>query len=297
MKRCVFLFLVVCLMGFGSLAEGGERKVVKVGMNFKEAEALIEGVGGREAALDMAYIGKEDVDEEYYFLPDDRCISVTYKKPTGEIVHLSSFRINPEVPKGDPRHLEDIQSDAKEIELNKLNLIVQSDKKVYRSGEKMRLSVQFKNVSFQEALFNKYILGLKLREQIRFYDRYEGIQYKIIDTTKYKLPVIRPEDFISLQPGQDYEEILEIDTFFPEDEPYWYKKSFFTSEGIKGLPPGTYYISLKYENNVCGFFNNGMPIYDKNQMKADDRTFVGSLISNDIEIEIRKENEVKDDND
>lgn len=283
----MFIFVLLFVNNVNA-AEVPEGKTLKVGMPFEEAQVLLEEVGARETQLDMVYLG--DGEEKLYYLPDDRHISIILNEKEGEkvITNLSSFRINAEVPKGDPEHFKKLLDNAREIELNKINLIIESDKETYRPGEKIELSVKFKNVSDSPLLLNKYMLNMKLLQQIELESRYEGIYYKILDMTKYKLPQILPEDFIRLELGQNYEEKLTLDTILPSDSAFWYKTKNTTQEGIKELPDGSYYITVEYENIVYGLLNNGLPINNKDHLKADKNIFVGTLVSNSIEISLER---------
>lgn len=284
----VFIFILI-FVSSGYAAEILETKKIKIGMPFKEAQELLKKVGAQETQLDMIYLGAGE--ERLYYLPDDRYISVILGEQDVEkvITHLSSFRINANAPKGDTRHFQPVLDEAKEIELNKINLILISDKKQYRPGEQIELLGKFKNVSDKHIIFNKYILKMKLLQQMELYSRYEGILYKIKDTTKYKLPLIVPEDFIRLAPGQNYTETIVFDTVFPKDSVFWYESQNTTSEWVKDLPSATYRITMKYENNILGLANSGLPITAKDHLKADRDMYTGTLISNTVEVTLRND--------
>ncbi|MCD4780953.1 MAG: hypothetical protein K8S27_10460 [Candidatus Omnitrophica bacterium] len=79
-----------------------------------------------------------------------------------------------------------------------------------------------------------------------------------------------------------------INTVFSENFALWFKTKNTTQEGIKDLPAGTYIISLKYQNDVFGLANNGLPITDKDHIKSGDNIFTGILISNSVEIIFKK---------
>ena len=57
---------------------------------------------------------------------------------------------------------------------------------------------------------------------------------------------------------------------------------------MKDLPVGTYKIKVEYENDVLGLYNMGMPIMNEDYPKVDGDMLAGTLISNTVEIVLRK---------
>ena len=282
--RKEFSILVFVLSVLLITFQNAEAKSITVGMQFDEAEAFLKeagGAGGRETMLSITVPAPEDkTGLGIYYLPDDRHILIDYDKEDGKITNLNSIVINVDLPKGDPGHWVNLQNDAQKIELNKLNLTIEPNSPVCLPGEDINIAVQFNNVSDEEIFLSTYILNLKIQRKLRLYSRWEGITYKIFDGTKHKLPQILPEDFITLKPGESYSHKYVLKTVFQEDDFLWYKTVDTTQEGIKELPLGEYNISLKYENQVCGFANKGMPFYDCDAIKADKRYFIGKLVQN-----------------
>ncbi|MCD4780015.1 MAG: hypothetical protein K8S27_05625 [Candidatus Omnitrophica bacterium] len=279
--RKVLITLIFVLSVLLITFQNAEAKSIKAGMPFDEAEALMKEAGGRETMLSIVVPASEDkAGLGIYYLPDARHILIDYDKENRKITNLNSIVINADLPKGDPGHWVDLQKDAKVIELNKIKLTVEPNSPVYLPGEDINIEVQFKNVSNEKILLSTDIMDLRIQRELRLYSRWEGITYEIFDGTKYKLPQLLPEDFITLKPGGNYSHKYVLKTVFQKDDFLWYKTVDTTQEGIRELPLGEYNILLEYTNQVCGFANNGTSLYDCDAIKADNRFFTGKLVQN-----------------
>lgn len=194
-----------------------------------------------------------------------------------------------------------------------LTLAIKSDKPVYKTGEKIKLFLRFRNVSDERIsiclydIEHKLLEGLTLRnegypiEDGKFHTVTIAVpptSYKLKDWTKRKLPIVTPEDFIFLEPQQKHDIGLEVETIIHKDSSWKYISEAVAGEyvwggGLDKLPTGNYQIKATYENSILGLGDDGSPIhmhqdyYHSGVLVEMHNIWVGSLESNIIEIEIK----------
>jgi hypothetical protein len=143
-----------------------------------------------------------------------------------------------------------------------LQLIIKSDNEIYSQGEQIKLSLTFRNTSKKRISICFFDIEHKLSEGLRF--KSEGKippTYRLKDWTKRKLPIVTGKDFIFLEPQEEYDIELIIDTVIPSR--FWryiYDENEHTwkwGEGLNKLLIGKYQIVAKYENSIVGIGDHG----------------------------------------
>ena len=198
-----------------------------------------------------------------------------------------------------------------------LQLIIKSDKEIYSQGEQIKLSLTFRNTSKKRISICLFDIEHRLKERLSF--RNEGYPpkgqitvtiwvppttYKLKDWTKRKLPIVTGEDFIFLEPQEEYNIELIIDTVIPSDSSWRYiydenEHTWKWGEGFTKLPPDKYQIIATYENSIVGMGEHGVPM-QKGWRRPDviiemHNIWTGSLTSNAINIEVIEKQLTKDD--